>query len=195
MRRTLLISAPVVGLVLAAALVSVARGRAQEKDDDDSDSRIRIGRKIAPVPLNLRGKDRELVYVGSYIVNAQGACNDCHTNPPFAPGGDPHLGAKKMINATHYLAGGMAFGPFVSRNITPDKTNGMPAGLTFKQFLRVIRTGVDLDHDPPHVPSDANDLLQVMPWPVYQDMTDHDLRAVYEYLSAIPHAERDPNAE
>ena len=25
-----------------------------------------------------------------------------------------------------------------------------------------------------------------MPWPAFQDMTDHDIRAIYEYLSAIP---------
>jgi hypothetical protein len=25
-----------------------------------------------------------------------------------------------------------------------------------------------------------------MPWPVYQTMTDHDLLAIYEYLSSIP---------
>jgi len=25
-----------------------------------------------------------------------------------------------------------------------------------------------------------------MPWPVYQTMTDGDLRAIYEYLSSIP---------
>jgi len=68
-------------------------------------------------------------------------------------------------------------------------TSGLPANLTFEDFERVIRTGVDLDRDPPHVPSDKLDLLQVMPWPVYQDMTDHDLLAVYKYLSAIPHAE------
>jgi hypothetical protein len=30
------------------------------------------------------------------------------------------------------------------------------------------------------------DLLQIMAWPIYQHMTDHDLRAIYEYLSAIP---------
>ena len=30
------------------------------------------------------------------------------------------------------------------------------------------------------------DLLQVMPWPEYQDWTDHDLVAIYEYLKAIP---------
>ena len=25
-----------------------------------------------------------------------------------------------------------------------------------------------------------------MPWPVYQDLTDRDLRAIYEYLRTIP---------
>jgi len=29
-------------------------------------------------------------------------------------------------------------------------------------------------------------LLQIMPWPAYQDITDHDLAAIYAYLSAIP---------
>jgi hypothetical protein len=28
--------------------------------------------------------------------------------------------------------------------------------------------------------------LQIMPWPAFQDMTDHELQAVYEYLSAVP---------
>ncbi len=25
-----------------------------------------------------------------------------------------------------------------------------------------------------------------MPWPIYGNMTDHDIRAIYEYLKAIP---------
>ena len=29
-------------------------------------------------------------------------------------------------------------------------------------------------------------LLQIMPWPIYHNMTNHDLRAIYEYLSAVP---------
>jgi hypothetical protein len=32
----------------------------------------------------------------------------------------------------------------------------------------------------------TGDLLQIMPWPNYHDLTDHDLRAIYEYLSTIP---------
>ncbi len=30
------------------------------------------------------------------------------------------------------------------------------------------------------------DLLQVMPWPNFQDMSDRDIEAIYEYLKAIP---------
>jgi hypothetical protein len=29
-------------------------------------------------------------------------------------------------------------------------------------------------------------LLQVMPWPTFANMTDHELDAIYEYLTAIP---------
>jgi hypothetical protein len=141
-------------------------------------TRIRIGFQIAPVPLNLRGKDKELVGLGSYIVNAQSGCNDCHTNPPFAPGGNPFLGEPKVINANQYLAGGTPFGPgIVSRNITPDEF-GRPAGLTFAEFRQLMRTGRD--------PDDPNRLLQVMPWPIFGEMSNRDLRAIYEYLRSIP---------
>jgi hypothetical protein len=35
--------------------------------------------------------------------------------------------------------------------------------------------------------------LQVMPWPVYGKMSDRDLRAIYEYLRAIPSLPDNPN--
>jgi hypothetical protein len=154
--------------------------------------RIIRGYQINPVPLNLRGKDLALVGLGSYNVNAKGGCNDCHTSPSFAPGGDPFMGEPKKINAARYLAGGALFGPPgdpntpVSRNLTPRASTGLPAGLTYEQFRKTIRTGEDLKHRPPFAPSAEKDLLQVMPWPAYQDMTERDLRAIYEYLRAIP---------
>jgi hypothetical protein len=37
----------------------------------------------------------------------------------------------------------MVSGPFTSRNLTPDTTTGLPAGLTLAQFQQVMRTGVD----------------------------------------------------
>jgi hypothetical protein len=142
------------------------------------DERIARGFAIAPVPLNLNGKNRAFVGLGSYIVNAQGGCNDCHTNPPYAAGGDPFMGQPLKINAARYLAGGTPFGPtLMSANITPDAM-GLPAGLTFQEFLHVMRTGDD--------PDEPGEKLQVMPWPVYGQLRWGDLRAVYEYLRAIP---------
>ena len=140
--------------------------------------RIIRGYQINPVRLNLRGKDPQLVGLGSYIVNTSG-CNDCHTNPPYLEGGDPFLGQPEKINAAAFLGGGTPFGPpggLVSANLTPD-ASGRPAGLTRAEFLRALKTGVD--------PDDGH-ILQVMPWPVFGKKTDHELRAVYEYLRAIP---------
>lgn len=147
-------------------------------------ARIQRGFAIAPVPLSLRGKDLALVGLGSYLVNAAGGCNDCHTNPSYAADGNPFQGQPTKINATNYLAGGMAFGPFTSRNLTPD-ANGLPAGLTYAQFAQEMTTGVDLKQVHPQV----SPLLQVMPWPLYANLLDRDLRAMYEYLRSIPHAE------
>jgi hypothetical protein len=31
-----------------------------------------------------------------------------------------------------------------------------------------------------------------MPWPLYRWKTDHDLRAMYEYLRVIPHLDDNP---
>ena len=171
---------------------SAIRSRGLQQDLAEKEiRRIIRGYAIAPVHLNLSGKDLLLVGLGSYIVNAVGGCNDCHTNPSYEPGGNPFVGQPKRVNADRYLAGGTPFGPPgdpntpVSRNLTP-RSNGRPANLTFAQFLRVLRTGVDLKNRPPHVPSESHDLLQVMPWPVYQDMNERDIRAIYEYLRSIP---------
>ena len=168
-----------------------------ENENAADAARIARGFQIAPVPLNLEGKNLALVGLGSYLVNAVGGCNDCHTNPPYADGGDPFLGQPKQVNAARYLAGGTPFGPPgdpntpVSRNLTP-RANGLPANLTWAQFRQVLRTGADLKHRPPFVPSAENDLLQVMPWPVFQDMTERDLQAIYEYLRSIPSLPSNP---
>src|SRR4051794_16840920 len=103
---------------LTLALVGVGLGQAQESGaaaapaPNTEAARIFRGYQISPVPLHLRNLDRDLVGLGSYIVNAQGACNDCHTNPPYAAGGDPYMGQPKKVNAENFLAGGQAFGPF-----------------------------------------------------------------------------------
>jgi len=177
--------------LLGAALIflPIAASHADRDGDKGSsgadESKIKQGYAINPVPLHLAGKNRALVGLGSYIVNSSG-CNDCHTHPSYAPGGDPFQGQPEQINKDQYLTGGRMFGPFItSANLTPDK-EGLPAGLTFDEFVTLLRTGHDPDA-PPGI------LLQVMPWPVIGKKTDHDLRAIYEYLSAIPSKPDNPN--
>jgi hypothetical protein len=198
--------------ILAVALLFVStsslRVHANDDDNDSNESKIRQGFEIAPVPLNLKGKNRELVGLGSYLVNAVGDCNGCHTKSPDAEyvfGGIPYFGQKPTkVNPATYLSGGQSFGSLVpesaeiiSRNLTPDKTGRPEGGNTFEEFRQIIRTGIDLDKLHPTCPAgtvNANcipapfdgALLQIMPWPTYQNMSDHDLRAIYEYLSAIP---------
>jgi len=177
--------------------------------------KVKQGIAIAPVPLNMSGKDPNYVGYGSYLVNAIGDCNTCHsdgTATQFVKGGNPYFGQHAMENPATYLGGGRDFGQFpatapnlphiISRNLTPDFT-GMPVGGdTLAQFMLIIRTGVDMDHVHPTctgapngvcvpAPFDGN-LLQIMPWPSYSNMTDDDLTAIYTYLSAVPCVEGGP---
>ena len=187
---TTLVLVALIAAALTLILTKSPNGKAAG-GGDDSESRIQRGLAIAPVPLNLTGKNRALVGLGSYLVNATGDCNGCHAGPAgeFAAGGDPFLGEPKHVNEAAYLAGGTPlFGPFLPRNLTPDKTGRPEGGATFEEFRAIMRTGVDPDQAHPQF----GPLLQIMPWPNFQDMTDNDLRAIYEYLSAIPCLEGDP---
>lgn len=168
-----------VGIVLfAVGVVGVTNVPAQ--NSEQGQGLIKKGLGISPVPVDLKGKNPSSVAQGSYIVNTSG-CNDCHTSPEFVEGGNPFLGEPEQINTDRFLAGGRVFGPFISRNLTPNR-NGRPAGLTFDQFVTTLRTGMDLKHR--H--DDISPLLQVMPWPVVGKHSDANLRAIYDYLSAIP---------
>ena len=120
MKARLTVGAAVFIFTAGVTVLGVRNGQAEDFDyRQDFDERVLKGFRIAPVPLNLYRLDPTLVGLGSYIVNAQGGCNDCHTAPPYAEGGDPFKGREGKINAAGYLAGGTGFGPFVSRNLTP----------------------------------------------------------------------------
>jgi hypothetical protein len=201
----------VVGVLTVAGLIGgFGASIAHDSDDGFNDSRIRRGFEIAPVPLNLRGKDRQLVGLGSYLVNGVASCNDCHSADPsteYAAGGNPYFKGNppKVVNQTTYLGGGRNFGSLipgtpniVSRNLTPDRSGKPAGGLSFAEFREVLRTGVDLDHLHPNCSAKVTtncfpaaqpfngDLLQIMPWPILQSLTELDIRAIYEYLSTVP---------
>jgi hypothetical protein len=241
----------IAAIVFAALINTPSRVQAQDEGNSDEDQLVRIGYAIAPVPLNLEGKNREqrgLVGLGSFIVNAQADCNGCHTagGPPnfnYANNGNPYFlnqPLRTKTDPTTYLAGGSPFGqavpsstsvggfppnsipssyppdgypidpttgfPYagpviISRNLTPDK-NGRPVGgHTLEEFKEILRTGKDFDNIHPTCLSDTDpnialgvcipppvdgSKLQVMPWPLFHNMTDHQIEAIYEYLSTIP---------
>ena len=177
----LLMCASLVTLLCASGGESAV---AQGEENPDLDVRARIGLRIAPVPLNTRGKNLELVGLGSYLVNAIGGCNDCHTHPSYMAGGDPYQGQAEVINTDQYMTGGRQFGPFIAPNLTPD-AHGRPAGLTQEEFAHTLRTGRD--------PNDPGRPLQVMPWPILRNLSDRDLRAIYEFLRAIPSLPDNPS--
>jgi hypothetical protein len=192
MSRTVVSIGLLGGFLVSFVVLAGVNGRAAP-DKKDDDRRIEEGlRLVAPLNLNLKGRKRDQVGLGSYLVNAVGGCNDCHTCPSYKPGHNPYgppfgppNGGDGATDFDHYLAGGVLFDPpgVVSKNLTPNPGNGLPEeeGHTFAQFKSLLRTGRDPD-DPTHI-------LQVMPWPVYRNMTDDDLRAIYEFLKSIPHAE------
>jgi hypothetical protein len=238
-------------IALATRLNTSPTVRAQDNGNDDEEQLVHIGYAIAPVPLNLEGKSpeqRRLVGLGSFIVNAQGDCNGCHTagGPPnfdYANNGNPYFLKQPLGTKTDpatYLAGGSPFGqavpssasvggfppgsippsyppdgypidpttgfPYagpviISRNLTPDKNGRPEGGRTLAEFKEILRTGNDFDNIHPTCQSDTDpnialgicvpppvdgSKLQVMPWPKLHNMTDHQIEAIYEYLSVIP---------
>ena len=109
---TLTAGAAFTAAVAIGSLGGISRALADDDDGASDQSRARIGLEVAPVPLDLAGKNRRLVGLGSYLVNVMSNCNDCHSAGPatqFAAGGNPYMGQPTVINQATYLGGGRVF--------------------------------------------------------------------------------------
>jgi hypothetical protein len=173
MNPVLLSTFAVVALFAAATVIGNFPLKGDDNNQNPGERELEVQTIFAfprLIKLNLQDKDPELVGLGSYIVNAQGGCNDCHTWPSYSPGHNPFpapfgVSGDGQVNSANYMAGGIAFGPpppvgVISANLTPDAT-GKPHGLTLEQFEIALRTG--------HDPLDPKfGLLAVMPWPYFR---------------------------
>ncbi len=132
---------------------------------------------------------------GKYLVNTS-ACHDCHTPAKMGPNG-PEPDMERMLSghpenvkveAPKLPAGWLAaanntftawsgpWGISYTANLTPD-----PSGLaawTEDLFIKAIREGKHMGTSRP--------ILPPMPWPVYRNFTDDDLKAIFAYLKSIP---------
>lgn len=135
---------------------------------------------------------------GEYLVSTS-ACHDCHT--PFKMGDNgPEWDMDRMLSGHPENAavteGPALSGPWVAAvsatntawagpwgisftaNLTPDPETGVLRDYSEEQFVQAMRTGRHLGMGRP--------ILPPMPWPVYGQMTDEDLGAIYAYLQQIP---------
>lgn len=105
---------------------------------------------------------------GKYLVEVIGACGNCHT--PKGPNGDI---------AEKHLAGGFvieeAFGKAIGGNITQDKETGI-GSWTDQEIIRAIREGKS---------KDGNILGPPMPFPLYRNLSDNDVKAMVAYLRTV----------
>ena len=81
--------------------------------------------------------------------------------------------AISTTNTAWSTPAGVAF----TTNLTPDKATGI-GGWTEDMFVKVIRTGKHLGTGRP--------LMPPMPWKMYSNLTDNDLKSVFAYLKTIP---------
>src|ERR1700676_27584 len=102
-------------LIIGEWLSSSPPLQADDNQDNSEESLIQQGFAIAPVHLNVAGKNLNLVGLGSFIVNAVADCNGCHTSggPPnfnYAAGGNPYFGQRTKVDPTVYMGGGSPLG-------------------------------------------------------------------------------------
>lgn len=112
---------------------------------------------------------RDPVSRGKYLA-ALGACVDCHT--PMNDRGEKLVGLE--------FGGGFVLQDSADRvassNLTPHPS-GIPC-YTEELFVEVMRTGRVI----------SRQLSDIMPWWVYRQMGDEDLRAIFAYLKTLPPA-------
>lgn len=122
---------------------------------------------------NVKPDVSDMVKYGEYITNIA-VCMDCHT--PMDKG---------QFVMEKYMAGGwkVNMGSFVvnTANITPDSATGI-GSWTEEIFLEKFKHY----RDPAVVRTNPGKNNSLMPWTMYAQMEDFDIKAIYRYLRTIP---------
>lgn len=129
--------------------------------------------RSASLDNNVKPDVSDIVKYGGYMANAA-ACMDCHT-----PMDNKGFVMSKM------MAGGRPFdmGIFMvtSANLTPDSTTGI-GKWTEGMFLDKFK----LYRDKAAYSANPGKNNSIMPWTLYAQMDDFDIKAIYRYLRTLP---------
>jgi mono/diheme cytochrome c family protein len=137
---------------------------------------------------------RELVARGKYLTTI-GGCHDCHSPKIMTDHGPepdpdrllsghpanavlPESANPEWISFSMDLTGFVGpWGVSYSANLTPDETG--IGNWSYAQFETAIRKGKYKGIE------GGRDLLPPMPWQMYKNFTDDDLKAVFTYLKSL----------
>ena len=141
MKKSLATTSLLAGLIL---LIFLVYARTTDAQGSSESSQIEIGMGHRARAPGLDGQEQVARRAGQLHRQRAGRLQRPphvagHDGTPnfgsnYEEGGDPFLGQPEQIYAAGYLAGGRPFGPFTSRNLTPNG-NGLPAGLTLDIFI------------------------------------------------------------
>lgn len=126
--------------------------------------RFLIKPNLNAAPSNLK-PDTSVLY-GKYLAYTVGQCNSCHTKRDKVGKfiGEPFAGG---------FTWEMEDGIYTSPNLTPDDSTGRIKHWSQEVFIQRFRAGRTLEGSP-------------MPWEGYTEITDNDLKALYNYFSSLP---------
>lgn len=165
-------------LVLVTTLLLSLPAAAQNKKKAGSSGRVARGKYLATIA----------------------ACHDCHTpkldammtpdmsrafsgRPATTP--PPKQREGEITASLDLTAWAGPWGNSFAANLTPDAETGLGKRYDEAKFLQTIRTGKKPEGEP---------LLPPMPWPVYRQMTDEDLKSLWAYLKTVPAVKNNPRA-
>ena len=151
---------------------------------------------ISSAASDKKGHEMTPVERGKYLTTI-GGCNDCHTPKTFSEKGmevdmsrelsghpaDAKLpdlpsgliGPGKWLTITADLT---AWCVSFTRNLTPDMETGL-GSWTQEMFINALRTGKHMGAP------NGRAILPPMPWKMYAQMSDDDLKAVWAYLRTL----------
>jgi mono/diheme cytochrome c family protein len=140
---------------------------------------------------------------GKYLVTLM-SCNDCHSpkvmdpmlgpvpdttrllsgqpqNNPYPTWTPDDMTKRNMAAVTNgdFTAWAGPWGVSFTANLTPDKETGL-GEWTEEAFLQAIRTGKHQGQP------NGRQILPPMPWPMFRQASDADLKAIWAYLRSLP---------